>query len=95
MGLSRKVVRIELTSRVADETDRTAIPGMALWEVSWTARDQLGRERTWSAPHITEAGARRAVANLLAERAPELAEAVFFSDRTTEDGTDRRAGASN
>lgn len=81
MGLSRKVVHIELTTRTAEASDRIAIPGMPLWEVSWTARDHLGRERTWSAPHITETGARRTVANLLTERAPGLTVEAVFIDR--------------
>lgn len=82
MGLSRRVVRIELTARTAGPDDRVALPGMPLWEVSWTERDRLGRERTWTAPHITEAGARRMVENLLAERVPELPVEAVFIDRT-------------
>lgn len=82
MGLSRKVVRIELTTRTAGPDDHVALPGMPLWEVSWTARDRLGRERTWTAPHITEAGARRTVANLLTERAPGLTVEAVLIDRT-------------
>lgn len=83
MGLSRKVVRVELTTRTSEPSDRIAIPGMPLWEVSWTTRDRLGRERTWSAPHITEAGARRTVANLLTERAPGLTDEDVFTDLAT------------
>ena len=83
MGLSRTIVRIELTARVAGPDDRVALPGMPLWEVSWTARDRLGRERNWSAPHITEGAARRMVANLLAERAPGLTLEEVFTDRAS------------
>ena len=79
MGLSRDIVRIELTTRIAEASDRVALPGMPLWEVSWTVRDHLGRERSWSAPHITEGGARRMVANLLDHRVVGLeVEAVFI-----------------
>lgn len=81
MGLSRNVVRIELTTRTAEASDRVALPGMPLWEVSWTARARLGRERTWSAPHITEGAARRMVTNLLTERAHELTLEEAFTDR--------------
>ncbi len=82
MGLSRDIVRIELTTRVAGPEDRIALPGMPLWEVSWTARDHLGRERSWSAPHITEGGARRMVANLLDHRVRGLAAEDVFVDRS-------------
>lgn len=82
MGLSRKVVRIELTARPAGPDDHVALPGMPLWEVSWTERDRLGRDRTWSAPHITEAGARRMVTNLLTERARGLTVEDVVIDRT-------------
>ncbi|CAM3482272.1 hypothetical protein [Tsukamurella hominis] len=82
MGLSRDIVRIELTTRVAGPEDRIAIPGMPLWEVSWTARDHLGRERIWSAPHITEGGARRMVANLLDHRVVGLEAEAVIVDRT-------------
>ena len=54
---------------------------MPLWEVSWTARDRLGREHTWTAPHITKAGARRTVANLLDERVRGLTVEDVFIDR--------------
>lgn len=82
MGLSRNIVRIELTSRTAGPDDRTALPDMPLWEVSWTERDHLGRERTWTAPHITERGARQMVTNLLDQRAPGLTAEAVFIDRT-------------
>ena len=82
MGLSRKIVRIELTTRTAEASDHIALPGMPLWEVSWTERDHLGRERTWTAPHITEGGARQMITNLLDHRAPGLAVENVVTDRT-------------
>ncbi|MBS4104204.1 hypothetical protein [Tsukamurella paurometabola] len=82
MGLSRDIVRNELTTRVAGPEDRIAIPGLPLWEVSWTVRDHLGRERSWSAPHIAEGGARRMVANLLDHRVVGLEAEAVFIDRT-------------
>ncbi|TWS25335.1 hypothetical protein FK268_09070 [Tsukamurella sputi] len=82
MGLVLDIVRIELTTRTAGSDDHVALPGMPLWVVDWTRRDRLGRERSWSAPHVTEAGARRMVANLLAERVPELPVEAVFTDRT-------------
>lgn len=83
MGLSRRVVRIELTTRTAGPADRIALPGMQLWEVSWAERDHLGRERTWSAPHVSERGARRMVTSLLDQLAPGLDSQDAFVDHTT------------
>lgn len=82
MGLSRRLVRIELTTRTAESEDRVAITGMPLWEISWTERDHLGRDRKWSFPHITETSARQMVTNLLVHRAPGLAVEDVFIDRT-------------
>ena len=83
MGLVRDIVRIELTTRTAGPDDHVALPGMPLWVVGWTKRDRLGRERSWSAPNVTEAGARRMVTNLLAERVPELSVDEVFTDHVS------------
>lgn len=80
MGLSRGIVRVTLSTRTAGPDDYTAIPGMTLWIVSWTARERVGRERVWTAPHVTETGARRMVRNLLRELAPGLDAAEVYSE---------------
>ncbi|WP_207558364.1 hypothetical protein [Mycobacteroides abscessus] len=81
MGLSRDVLRVELTCRTAGPDDRVAPAGYQLWIVSWTKRER-GGERDWSAPHVSEAGARRMVANLLLELAEGIDPAAAFVDRT-------------
>jgi hypothetical protein len=81
MGLNRKVIRVELTIRTCEPSDRIAILDMPLWEISWTTRGCLGRERNWNATHITESGARRAVASLLTDRASERTIEDVFTDR--------------
>lgn len=73
-------MRVELCMRTAGEDDRTAIPGMTLWVISWTVRERVGHERTWTAPHVTEHGARRMVTNLLLELAPGLSESDVYSE---------------
>ncbi|MDO3110456.1 hypothetical protein [Mycobacteroides abscessus] len=83
VGLSRDVLRVELTTRLATAEDRTAVSGIQLWIVAWTKRLPVGRgERTWTAPHVSEVGARRMVANLMAELAPGIDPAEAFVDRT-------------
>lgn len=81
MGLSRDVVRVELTTRTAGPDDGAAVAGVQLWIVTWTKRER-GGERDWSAPHVSEVGARRMVANLLLELAPGIDPAEGFVDRT-------------
>lgn len=81
MGLSRDVTRIELTTRTAGPDDGAAIAGVQLWIVSWTKRER-GSERDWAAPHVSEAGARRMVRNLLQELAEAVDPAEAFVDRT-------------
>ncbi|NMD55166.1 MULTISPECIES: hypothetical protein [Tsukamurella] len=73
---------MELTIRTSEPSDHIAILDVLLWEVSWTTRNCIGRERRWNASHITERGARRTVANLLTERAPGLTVEAVFIDRT-------------
>ncbi|WP_133051387.1 hypothetical protein [Mycobacteroides abscessus] len=81
MGLSRDVTRIELTTRTASPGDGAAITGVQLWIVTWTKKER-GGERDWAAPHVSEAGARRMVANLLLELAEGLRPEEAFTDRT-------------
>lgn len=81
VGLSRDVTRIELTTRTAGPDDGAAIAGVQLWIVTW-AKKERGGERTWTAPHVSEVGARRMVANLLLELAPGIDPAAAFVDRT-------------
>lgn len=81
MGLSRDVVRVELTTRTAGPDDGAAIVGVQLWIVSWTKKER-GGERTWTAPHVSEVGARRMVRNLMQELAPGIDPAEGFVDRT-------------
>lgn len=81
MGLSRDVVRVELTTRTAGPDDGAAIAGVQLWIVTWTKKER-GGEWDWSAPHVSETGARRMVANLLLELAEGLRPEEAFTDRT-------------
>ncbi|AYM40371.1 MULTISPECIES: hypothetical protein [Mycobacteroides] len=81
MGLSRDVTHIELTTRTAGPGDGAAVAGVRIWIVTWTKRER-GGERDWSAPHVSETGARRMVANLLLELAEGLRPEEAFTDRT-------------
>ncbi|WP_074302928.1 hypothetical protein [Mycobacteroides abscessus] len=78
--MRRSVVRVALSTRTADDDDHTATAGMQLWVVSWTVRERLGHERTWSVPSASETGARTMVQNLLAERLPGLSESDVYSE---------------
>lgn len=91
MGLSRKVVRIALTTRAAGVNDRIALPGMPLWVVTWTVRDRLGREQVREAPHVSEGGAHRMVDNLMKELAPGLSPQDVFTDQPPEGPPSRAA----
>lgn len=83
VGLSRDVLRVELSMRTAGPGDGVAPDGYPLWVVTWVKREPVGRDvRTWSAPHVTETGARRMARNLMQELAPGIDPAEAFTDRT-------------
>lgn len=79
VGITRHATRIRLSTRTADAADRVAPAGTELWTVEYTVTER-GRESSFTVPHVSERGARRMVANLLADRLPGTAESDVYSE---------------
>lgn len=79
MGITRHITRIHLSTRTATADDRVAPAGTPLWVITWTV-GECGGDKTFTAPCLTEASARRMVANLLADRLPGLSESDVYSE---------------
>ncbi|MCB9441146.1 MAG: hypothetical protein H6523_12970 [Mycolicibacterium sp.] len=71
--------RVRLSNRIATADDLIAVPGITLWVVEYD-RVQHGKERSYVTPCVSEAGARRMISNLLADRAPGLAVEEVYSE---------------
>jgi len=71
MAITRFTTRVRLSKGVAGESAGAAIAGHPAWIVEWTVV-QNGRESSFRVTDYAEVGARRLVANLLANRLPGL-----------------------
>lgn len=67
--MKRFTTKVVLTTGVAKPSTGAAVDGMPVWTVDYTI-EQNGRERQFRVNDYTEAGARRMIANLLANRKP-------------------------
>ncbi|ORA27384.1 hypothetical protein [Mycobacterium aquaticum] len=79
MGITRHATRIRLSTRTAGPDDRIAPAGTLLWVVAYTVTER-GRQSSFTVPHVSERGARRMVANLLADRLPGTPESDVYSE---------------
>lgn len=79
MGTTRHPIRVHLSTRIATADDRITIAGMVLWVVDYTVVER-GKESHYKVGHAAEAGARRMVRNLLADRLPGTVESDVYSE---------------
>lgn len=79
MGITRHPIRIRLSNRTAGPEDTIAPADTLLWVVDYTVTER-GRESSFTVPHVSERGARRMVANLLADRLPGLGVEDVYSE---------------
>lgn len=71
MGITRFTTKVTLTTSTAKESTGAAIVGRPVWTVAWTVEER-GRESSFRIDDYSETGARRLVANLLANVKPGL-----------------------
>jgi hypothetical protein len=79
MGITRHPIRIRLSTRIAGAADTIATAGMRIWVVAYTVTER-GRESSFMTDHVSEAAARRMVANLLRDRPPGLSEDEVYTE---------------
>lgn len=79
VGITRHPIRVHLSTRIADESDRIAPTGTRLWVVAYTVTER-GRESSFVTDHVAEAAARRMVANLLRDRLPGMSVEDVYSE---------------
>lgn len=80
MGITRRAIRVHLSTRIAGAADTIAPAGTALWIVDYTVVER-GKESSFSVGHAAEAAARRMVRNLLKDRLPGMSIEDVYSER--------------
>ncbi len=71
VGITRFTTKVTLTAGTAATSTGAAVVGQPVWTVDYTI-EQRGREKKFKVDDYSEPGARRLVANLLANLKPGL-----------------------
>lgn len=80
MGITLFTTKVTLTKGVAGPSTGAALVGQPVWIVDYTV-EQRGKSSSFSVPDYSEVGARKLVANLLANLKPGLRVEDVYSEQ--------------